>query len=152
MNKKNKIRNISVNRKARHDYHILEKYEAGIELLGQEVKSIRQSKVSLADAYAQISNDEAWLIGMHISPYEQAGQFNSDPLRKRKLLLHKREINKLKIETQHKGLTLVPTKLYFKNSLVKIEIAVARGKRNYDKRQDMKRKEIEKQIKRRVDL
>lgn len=151
MNKKDKFKNISINRKVRHDFHILETYEAGLELLGQEVKSIRQSKVSIADTYAQISHGQAWLVGMHISPYTQAGKSKLDPLRKRKLLLHKKEIIKLEIQTQQKGLTLVPTKLYFKNNLVKIEIAVARGKKNYDKRQDMKRKEIEKQIKLRVD-
>lgn len=148
---KDKIKNISVNRRARHDYHLLETYEAGIELFGMEVKSIRQNKVSLSDAYAQIIDGEAWLIGMHISPYQQAGQFNPDPDRDRRLLLHKREINKLQVDTQQKGLTLVPTKLYLKGSLVKIEIAVARGKRTYDKRQDLKSKEIEKQIRRRVE-
>lgn len=146
------IKNISVNRRARHDYHLLEKYEAGLELLGMEVKSIRQNKVSLADSYVQIIGGEAWLIGMHISPYQQAGQFNPDPERNRRLLLHKRQINKLQVDTQQKGLTLVPTKLYFKDSLVKIEIAVARGKKTYDKRQDLKAQEIERQIRRRVDL
>ena len=149
MNNKNKL--IVNNRKARHDYHILESYEAGIELFGKEVKSIRQGKVNLADCYAQIISGEVWLIGMHISPYEQAGQFNEDPLRKRKLLLHKREIRKLEIAVTQKGLTLIPTKLYFKDALVKVEISIAKGKKNYDKREDLKRKEIEKQIKRQVD-
>ncbi|NLZ71819.1 MAG: SsrA-binding protein SmpB [Clostridiaceae bacterium] len=149
MNNKNKL--IVNNRKARHDYHILESYEAGIELFGKEVKSIRQGKVNIADCYAQIISGEVWLIGMHISPYEQAGQFNEDPLRKRKLLLHKREIRKLEIAVTQKGLTLIPTKLYFKDALVKVEISIAKGKKNYDKREDLKRKEIEKQIKRQVD-
>lgn len=143
------IKNIAVNRKARHDYHLLETYEAGLELFGMEVKSIRQNKVSLADTYAQIIDGEAWIIGMHISPYKQAGQFNVDPERKRKLLLHKREIRKIQNDIQQKGLTLVPTKLYLKGSLVKIEIAVARGKKSYDKRQDLKTRELEQQIRRR---
>ncbi len=152
MNDKVKIKNIINNRKARHDYHILETYEAGIELLGKEVKSIRLNNVSLADAYAQIIEHEVWLLGMHISPYEQAGQFNVDPMRKRKLLLKKREILKLEQAVQQKGLTLVPTKLYFKNNLVKVELAVGRGKKNFDKREDLKRKEIERQIKMRVEM
>ncbi|HHU53455.1 MAG TPA: SsrA-binding protein SmpB [Clostridiaceae bacterium] len=146
------IKNIAVNRKAGHDYHLLEKYEAGIELFGMEVKSIRQNKVSLADTYAQIIDGEAWIIGMHISPYKQAGQFRVDPDRKRKLLLQKREIRKIQTDIQQKGLTLVPTKLYLKGSLVKIEIAVARGKKSYDKRQDLKTRELEQQIRKRVEI
>ncbi|MGB4609508.1 MAG: SsrA-binding protein SmpB [Saccharofermentanales bacterium] len=145
------IKNIAVNRKARHDYHLLESYEAGVELYGMEVKSIRQNKVSLADTYAQVIDGEVWIIGMHISPYKQAGQFKADPERKRKLLLHKREIRKIQNDIQQKGLTLVPTRLYFKGSLVKIEIAVARGKKSYDKRQDLKTRELEQQIRRRIE-
>lgn len=145
------IKNIAVNRKARHDYHLLESYEAGLELFGMEVKSIRQNKVSLADTYAQIIDGEVWIIGMHISPYKQAGQFKVDPERKRKLLLHKKEIKKIQNDIQQKGLTLVPTRLYLKGSLVKIEIAVARGKKSYDKRQDLKTRELEQQIRRRVE-
>ncbi|NLJ94677.1 MAG: SsrA-binding protein SmpB [Clostridiaceae bacterium] len=147
----NKIKTIINNKKARHDFHILESYEAGIELLGKEVKSIRQGKVNLKESYAQIEKGEVWLVGMHISPYEQAGQFNDDPVRKRKLLLHKREIRKLEAAVQQQGLTLIPTKLYFKNSLVKVELSLAKGKKLYDKRDDLKRKEIEKQIKLRLD-
>lgn len=151
MNNKQKIKNIINNRKARHDYHILETYEAGIELFGKEVKSIRLNNVSLAEAYAQITEHEVWLLGMHISPYEQAGQFNVDPMRKRKLLLKKREILKLEQAVQQKGLTLVPTKLYFKNNLVKLELVIGRGKKNFDKREDLKRREIERQIKSRIE-
>ncbi len=148
---KDKIKIIINNRKAKHDYQLLDKYEAGIELYGKEVKSIRLNKVSLNDAYAGVEQGEVWLYGMYIGPYEQAGQFNVDPVRKRKLLLHKREIRKLDDAIQQKGLTLVPGKLYFKDSKVKVELAVARGKKNYDKREDIKRKEIEKQIKQRLD-
>lgn len=151
MNNKARIKLVVNNKKARHDYHLLETYEAGLELLGKEVKSIRQNKVSLAESYVQIKSGEALIIGMHISPYEQAGQFNADPMRARRLLLKKREINKLQVAIQQKGLTLVPTKLYFKNHLVKLEIALARGKKNYDKREDLKRQAVEKQIKLRVD-
>ncbi len=151
MREKSKIKIVINNKKARHDYHLLETYEAGVELFGKEVKSIRQGKASLAESYVQIKAGEAIIVGMHISPYEQAGQFNVDPMRSRRLLLKKSEIRKLHAAIQQKGLTLVPTKLYFKNHLVKLEIALARGKKNYDKREDLKRQAIEKQIKLRVD-
>lgn len=151
MREKSKIKIVINNKKARRDYHLLETYEAGVELFGKEVKSIRQGKASLAESYVQIKAGEAIIVGMHISPYEQAGQFNVDPMRSRRLLLKKSEIRKLHAAIQQKGLTLVPTKLYFKNHLVKLEIALARGKKNYDKREDLKRQAIEKQIKLRVD-
>jgi len=131
---KDTIRIVAQNKKARHDYFIEETFEAGIELTGTEVKSIRQGKVNLKDSYAYIKNSEVFVRGMHISPYEQGNIFNPDPLRDRKLLLHKREIAKLIGYTQQKGLTLVPTKVYFKRSWVKVELAVARGKKLYDKR------------------
>jgi len=145
---KDSIKVIAQNKKARHEYFIEETYEAGIELTGTEVKSIRQGrgnlrdsyayiKKNLRDSYAYIKNSEVFIRGMHISPYEQGNIFNTDPLRDRKLLLHKREINKLIGYTQQKGLTLIPTKIYFKNSWAKIELAVARGKKLYDKRRDI---------------
>jgi len=134
---KDSIKVIAQNKKARHEYFIEETYEAGIELTGTEVKSIRQGRVNLRDSYAYIKNSEVFIRGMHISPYEQGNIFNTDPLRDRKLLLHKREINKLIGYTQQKGLTLIPTKIYFKNSWAKIELAVARGKKLYDKRRDI---------------
>ncbi len=131
------IRVVAQNKKARHEYFFEETFEAGIELAGTEVKSIRQGRVNLKDSYVYIKNSEAFIRGMHISPYEQGNIFNKDPLRDRKLLLHKREISKLIGYTQQKGLTLIPTKIYFKNSWVKVEIAVARGKKLYDKRRDI---------------
>ncbi len=126
---------ISSNRKAFHDYFIEESYEAGLVLSGTEIKSLRAGKVNLRDSYARLENNEVWLIGMHISPYEQAGvYFQHDPLRPRKLLLHKDEIVRLRIKSEQKGLTLVPTRLYLKNGRAKLELAVAKGKHTYDKR------------------
>src|SRR5512147_2199422 len=120
------IKVVVVNRRARFDYFILDKVEAGIALRGTEVKSIRNGKVNLGDAYAQIENGEAWLLQMHVSPYEQGNRFNHDPLRRRKLLLHRRQILKLKQATQEKGLTLIPLSLYFKGSHLKVELGVAK--------------------------
>lgn len=125
---------ITDNRKARHDYYIEDSVEAGIVLKGTEVKSIRAGHVTLKDAYASISNGEIFIEGMHISPYEHGNIFNVDPLRKRKLLLHKRQILRLAQKTQEKGLTLVPLKLYFDHDKVKIDLALAKGKKLYDKR------------------
>lgn len=147
---KETIKPVSQNRKARHDYFIEQTYEAGIVLTGTEVKSVRQGKVNLKDSYAYIKDSEVFISGMHISPYEQGNIYNADPLRDRKLLLHKYEINKLIGYTQQKGLTLVPLQLYFKNGKVKIELAVARGKKLYDKRRDVAERDAKREIERRV--
>lgn len=125
---------VAQNKKARHDYFILEGYEAGIELKGTEVKSVRQGKLNLKDSYVDIKNGEAFLIGAHISPYEHGNIFNKDPLRTRKLLLKKSEIMKLTGKLAEKGLTVVPLEVYLKGKWIKISIAVAQGKKNYDKR------------------
>ncbi|AGC67749.1 SsrA-binding protein SmpB [Thermoclostridium stercorarium subsp. stercorarium DSM 8532] len=143
---KDSIRIVAQNKKAKHDYFIEETFEAGIVLSGTEVKSVRQGKVNLKDSYAYIKNSEVFVRGMHISPYEQGNIFNQDPLRDRKLLLHKREINKLIGYTQQKGLTLIPTKLYFKNNWAKVELAVARGKKLYDKRRAMAERDAKRAI------
>jgi len=144
------IKQVAQNKKARHDYFIEEAYEAGIELTGTEVKSIRLGKVNLRDSYAYIKDSEVFISGMHISPYEQGNIYNKDPLRDRRLLLHKYEINKLIGYTQQKGLTLVPLQVYFKNGRVKIELAVARGKKLYDKRQDISERDAKREIERRM--
>ena len=145
---KETIKPVSQNRKARHDYFIEQTYEAGIVLTGTEVKSVRQGKVNLKDSYAYIKDSEVFISGMHISPYEQGNIYNADPLRDRKLLLHKYEINKLIGYTQQKGLTLVPLQVYFKNGKVKIELAVARGKKLYDKRRDVAERDAKREIER----
>ncbi len=127
-------RTIVENRKAYHEYHIEERMEAGIELAGTEVKSIRQGKVNLGDSYAAVEAGELWIHGMHVSPYEQGNRFNREPLRSRRLLMHKNEILRLYGLVRQKGLTLVPLKLYFRHGKVKVELALARGKKDYDKR------------------
>ena len=127
---------IAQNKKAYHEYFIMSKYEAGIVLTGTEVKSMREGKVNLKDSYAHLEHDELWLIGTHISPYMQGNINNHDPLRKRKLLMHVREIDHLKRSIEEKGLTLVPLSLYFSGGRVKVELGLARGKHQYDKRQD----------------
>lgn len=142
------IKVIAENRKAFHDYFIEERIEAGIILTGTEIKSVRNSRVNLKDSYARIENGEVWLYQMHISPYEQGNRFNHDPLRKRKLLLHHSEIVKLIGKIQLQGLTLIPLKIYLKHGLAKIELAVGRGKKNYDKRQDMAEKDAKREIER----
>ncbi|MCK5594982.1 SsrA-binding protein SmpB [bacterium] len=131
---------IAVNKRARHEYLVLETFEAGIALNGSEVKSIRAGGVNIKEAFAKIENAELFIHGMHINPYEQAGSFNHDPLRIRKLLLHKREIKRLIGQTSQKGLTLVPLRIYFKGGRAKIEIALAKGKKLYDKRDAIKKK------------
>jgi len=138
---------IAQNRKAYHDYFVEDKYEAGIALAGTEVKSIRDKKVNLKDSYISCKTGEAMLIGMHISPYEKGNIFNKDPLRTRKLLLHRREINKLIGLTQQEGYSLIPLEIYFHGSKVKLEIGLCRGKKNYDKRHTI----AEKDAKRRMD-
>lgn len=132
---------IANNKKAFHDYFIEDTYEAGIVLAGTEVKSLRMGKCSIKEAFVRIENGEVWVYGMNISPYEKGNIFNKDPLRVRKLLLHSYEINKIDAKLREKGLTLVPLKVYFKDSLVKVEIGVARGKKLYDKRQDIAKKD-----------
>lgn len=139
------IKIISDNRAAYHHYHILETFEAGIQLLGTEVKSAREGRVNLKDAYATISNGEAWLLNAHISPYTHGNRQNHEPTRMRRLLLHKREIEKLRSRAEEKGLTLVPTKFYFRNGFIKCELAVARGKKLYDKRESEARKTQERE-------
>lgn len=139
---------IAENRKAKHDYFILDTIEAGIALKGTEVKSMRAGRVNLKDSYIFIQNDEAFIEGMHVSPYDHGNIFNVDPLRKRKLLLHKKEIIKLRQKTQEKGLGIVPLKLYFVNGKVKVEIAVVRGKKLYDKRATEAKRTAEREINR----
>ena len=134
------------NRRAWHDYFIEAKLECGIVLLGSEVKSLRLGKAQLQEAYARVENGELILHGCHIDPYEQAGQLSHEPLRPRKLLAHKREIKKLEQETQQRGTTLIPLAIYFKEGRAKVEIGVARGKQHHDKRQSIKKKEMDREI------
>ncbi|MEA5003810.1 MAG: SsrA-binding protein SmpB [Christensenella sp.] len=141
---------LAQNKKAWHDYFIDEKYEAGIELVGTEVKSCRMAKVNLRDSYVQVRGGEAFVNKLHISPYEKGNIFNRDPLRVRKLLLHKREIEKLLGLSAQRGLTLIPLKMYLKRGKVKLEVGVCRGKHLYDKRQDLKEKAIKRDMERRM--
>ena len=143
---------IANNKKAYHDYFILENYEAGIALHGTEVKSLRQGACSIKEAFIRIENGEVFIYGMHISPYEKGNIFNKDPLRVRKLLLHKKEINKIFGKMKEKGNTLVPLKVYFKNSLVKVEIGLAKGKKLYDKRDDIAKKDQKREAQREFKL
>ena len=140
------IKTIAKNPTARHNYTITDTLEAGIVLTGTEIKSIRAGKVNLKDSYASIENGEAFIYSMHISPYEHGNIFNKDPLRDRKLLLNKAEINKLIGLTKQKGYSLIPTSLYFKGCFVKIELGIAKGKKLYDKRQDIAKKDAQRQI------
>jgi SsrA-binding protein len=139
---------VVTNRKALHDYFIIDRFEAGIALKGTEVKSLRQSNANLQDGYALIRNGEVWLIGMHISPFEKGNINNHDPKRDRKLLLHKQEIRRLLGKIAEKGLTLVPLRIYFKKNIVKVELGIARGKKEYDKREAIKERETKRQIQR----
>ena len=139
---------VSTNKKARFNYEIIEKIEAGIALKGTEVKSIRNRNVSIGESYAQIKDDEVFLHNLHISPYEQGNRENHDPIRVRKLLLHKREIKKLVAKTQQKGLSLVPLSIYLRKGKIKVELAIGRGKRLVDKREAIKKKTIEREIER----
>lgn len=148
MAKKSGMKLIANNKKAYHDYFILETYEAGIALHGTEVKSLRMGKCSIKEAFIRVENEEVYVYGMHISPYEKGNIFNKDPLRVRKLLLHKSEIRKLLGKTKEKGMTLVPLKVYFKDSLVKVEIGLAKGKKLYDKRQDIAKKDQQREAQR----
>lgn len=139
---------IAVNRKAHHEYFIEERYEAGISLAGTEVKSLRLGKVSLQEAFAKVENGEVWLYNMYIAPYEHGGRFNLDPRRPRKLLLHHYEIARIAGKTQQKGLTLVPLSIYFKRGYAKIELGLARGKKLYDKREAIARRDAEREERR----
>ena len=147
---KDNVKVMSTNRKARFEYFIEETVEAGIVLKGTEVKSIRQGKCNIKEGYAQIVGGEAYLFNVHISPYEQGNIYNQDPIRSRKLLLHKREIRKLTEYVAQKGYTLVPLTVYIKDGLVKVEIGVARGKKLYDKREDIAKKDAERRIQRQL--
>lgn len=144
------IKIIAENRKAFHDYFIDERFECGVALSGTEVKSLRAGKVNLKDSYCQVKDGEIFVIGVHISPYENGNRFNLDPMRTRKLLMHKREIIRLYSKTKEDGLTLVPTKCYFKDSKVKFEIGLARGKKNFDKRDTEAAKQAKRDIERAV--
>ncbi|MGN0378680.1 MAG: SsrA-binding protein SmpB [Butyrivibrio sp.] len=140
--KDNGLKLVANNKKAYFDYFILDKWEAGIELYGTEVKSVRMGKVSIKEAYIKIDKNEVFIYNMHISPYEKGNIFNRDPIRVRKLLLHRSEINKLTGKTAEKGFAIVPLQVYFKNGLVKMEIGLAKGKKLYDKRQDIAKKDV----------
>lgn len=140
------VKTITTNKKAFHDYFVLESLEAGIELCGTEVKSIRQGGVNLKDAWCDIDDGQMMVRGMHISPYEKGNIFNKEPMRPRRLLLHKREILRLFGQTKQQGLTIVPLSLYFKGSLVKVQVGVCRGKKLYDKREDMAKRSAERSI------
>ena len=150
MAEKNGVKYITDNRKARHDYFIHDTYEAGLALTGTEVKSLRRGKVNLKDSFCRIAKGEAYIVGMHISPYEQGNRFNVDPVRTRKLLLHKEEIRKLIGATKEKGYTFIPLNLYFKKGRVKVTVALASGKKLYDKRQELAEKEAKRDIERRM--
>jgi SsrA-binding protein len=139
---------IAENRKARHDYELLDRFEAGIVLTGTEVKSLRDSRATLQQAYAEVRGGELWLVGFHIAPYEQGSVSQHDPDRARKLLLHRREIDNVYAKLREKGLTLVPTKLYFKGGRAKVELALGRGKATLDKRRDLAKKDAQRQIER----
>jgi SsrA-binding protein len=139
---------VAQNKKARHDYHIEETFEAGIVLQGTEIKSIRAGKANLKDSFARVQNGELFLHNMHVSPYEQGNRYNHDPFRTRKLLLHRKEINKLLGATKEQGYSIVPLKMYLKNGYAKVLIGLAKGKKNYDKRQDLKKKDAKREIER----
>lgn len=137
------IKVVSTNRKAKFEYFLIETFEAGIALQGSEIKSIRAGQISLAEAYVQTDGEEAWLMGAHIAPYEQANRFNHDPVRPRRLLLHKKEIRELWDSVRQKGMTIVPTQVYLKDGRAKVEIALARGKKSYDKRETIAKRDRE---------
>lgn len=148
MAKNEGIKPVAQNKKAYHEYFVLEKYEAGIELFGTEVKSIRQGKVNLKDSWCSIKDGEIFVNGMHISPYEQGNIFNRDPMRVKRLLLHKKEIRQLFAKTKQEGLTVIPLTLYFKNGRAKLEIGLCKGKKLYDKREVAAKKEAQRNIER----
>jgi SsrA-binding protein len=144
------IKVVATNRKAHHEYFLLDTYEAGIALQGSEIKSIRAGQVSLAQAYVTVGENGVWLVNAHIAPYEQANRFNHDPLRPRKLLLHQAEIRKLWDSVRQKGVTIVPLRVYLKEGLAKVEIAVAKGKKLYDKRADIAKRDAQREVERQL--
>ena len=139
---------IATNRKARHDYHILDTYEAGVVLTGSEIKSVRAGRVNLRDSYVAVREGELWLLNCHIAPYDQASRLNHEPRRERKLLMHRRQIDRLARDVEEPGHTVVPLRVYLKNNRAKVEIALVRGKRQYDKRQAIAKRETDRQIRR----
>jgi SsrA-binding protein len=145
------IKVVARNRKAKFEYDLFDTYEAGIELRGTEIKSIRAGQVSLSEAYVRTNGNQAWLVGAHIAPYDQASTFNHEPERDRRLLLHKREINALWDGVRLKGMTIIPTMIYLRNGLAKVEIALAKGKRQYDKRQAIKKRDMAREVEREMD-
>ncbi len=148
MEKSDKIKIIGTNRKANFQYVILKKYEAGMVLLGTEVKSLREAKVNMQDAYAKFIDDELWLVNCHISEYKFGNINNHEPLRNRKLLLNKTELRKIKSQLQEKGLTMIPLRMYFINAKAKVELGIAKGKKLYDKRETIKQRETQRKLKR----
>lgn len=150
MEKSDKEINITVNRKARHEYSIIQTFEAGISLVGTEVKALRQNNANLTESYGVIKNGEVWLMSAHIGAYEHGNIENHEPKRDRKLLLKKNEIRKLSRSVLEKGNTLIPLRMYFKNSLVKVELAIAKGKKFYDKRQDIAKKDAKRDLERKI--
>lgn len=150
MEKNDDIKVVAKNKKAEHDYFVLEKYETGIELFGTEVKSIRQGRVNLKDSWCSIEKGEIYALGMHISPYEQGNIFNRDPLRKKKLLMHKREIKRLYDKVRQEGLTIVPLSIYFLNGRAKLEIGLCKGKKNYDKRETAAKRDAQRDMDRAI--
>lgn len=137
------IKVVATNRKAKFEYFLIETFEAGIVLQGSEIKSIRAGQISLTEAFVQTNGEDAWLMGAHISPYEQANRFNHDPVRPRRLLLHKKEIRNLWDDARQKGMTIIPTRVYLKGGRAKVEIALARGKKTYDKRETIAKRDRE---------
>ena len=140
------IKVVANNRKAKHEYFLLDTFEAGIVLKGSEIKSIRAGQLSLAQAYVSVENGEAWLINAHIAPYDQASHFNHDPLRKRKLLLHRKQIKKLHENVRQKGETIVPLRVYLKDGKAKVEIALAKGKKHYDERAEIAKRDAQREM------
>ncbi|MCD6290775.1 MAG: SsrA-binding protein SmpB [Anaerolineae bacterium] len=143
-----KIKTVATNRKAYHDYHIVDTLEAGIALTGTEIKSVREGRVNLRDGFAIIRDGEVWLLNVHIAPYAGGNRMNHEPRRERKLLLHRREINRLAGRVQEKGWTLVPLRMYLKDNIAKVELALVRGKRQYDKREAIAKRDMEREIRR----
>jgi SsrA-binding protein len=143
------IKVVATNRKARHEFFLLDTYEAGLVLKGSEIKSIRAGQISLAQAYVSLDGNEAWLVNSHIAPYNEASRNNHDPLRPRKLLLHRSEIRKLSDKVRQKGATVIPLRLYLKDGKAKVEIALAKGKKHYDKRADIAKRDAEREMDRR---
>ncbi len=146
--KKDELQTVANNKKAYHDYFVIESYEAGIELFGTEVKSVRQGKINLKDSWCSVDNGEMFVNGMHISPYDHGNIFNRDPMRKRRLLLHKREIEKLFGLTKQQGYALIPLSAYFNRGRLKIQVGLCKGKKNYDKRETIARKDAEREARR----